>query len=95
MGTLEEKLDPQREPTVSRAKIYVELGDRIELRDTYQQTELNVQEEVERDGTVLLPMLGHVHVAGMTREEVEVLLREKYAPYFDLLDLYVKVHQRE
>jgi len=93
--TLEEKLAPKEEPTSSPAKIYVDLGDRIELRDNYQPTELNVLEEVERDGTVLLPILGHVHVAGMTREEVELFLREKYAPYFDVLDLYVKVHERE
>jgi polysaccharide biosynthesis/export protein len=40
--------------------------------------------QVESDGTVKLPMLGHVPVEGLTIREAETLLEEKYS------DVYVK-----
>lgn len=74
-------------------EIVVQIGDRLELRDDYHPQELNRIEEVARDGTVLLPELGHVRVAGLTRPEVEALLRKLYAAHYDQLSLWVRVRE--
>jgi polysaccharide export outer membrane protein len=46
---------------------------------------------VDIDGTVILPELGAVVVAGLTRTQIEALLMEKYSPYYDLLDIKVRI----
>ncbi len=72
-------------------EIIVAIGDRIELVDGYQPGEFEGTHTVDRDGTALLPQLGHVSVHGMSRTEVEDELRERYAAYYEMLDLYVRV----
>ena len=72
-------------------EIIVRIGDRIELHEGYGQLSGSETYDVDRDGTALLPVLGHVDVAGLTRAELEVLLRELYSPYYDQLDLYARV----
>ena len=83
---------PSRTP-VAPQPVVVELGDSIEVVSTYHPDELNATEALAGDGTVLLREIGHVLVAGLTRDEVEATLKEKYAPYYDSLDLHVKVHK--
>lgn len=70
---------------------WVAIGDRIGIDDPYQD-ELKIEsQEVDIDGTVILPELGAVVVAGLTRTQIEALLMEKYSPYFDLLDIKVRI----
>lgn len=70
---------------------YVTLGDKIQVSDSYNDAELRATAEVDIDGTVLLPEVGAVHVAGMTRSQIEAFLMEKYSPYYDLLDITVRI----
>jgi protein involved in polysaccharide export with SLBB domain len=70
---------------------YITIGDTLVVTDTYQPTELQANERVGIDGTVLLPVIGAVNVAGMTRTELESFLMDKYSPYYDLLDIKVRI----
>jgi len=71
---------------------WLAIGDRLEIDDAYND-ELDIPPtSVDIDGTVILPELGAVLVAGLTRTEVVALLMEKYSPYFDLLDIKVRIH---
>ncbi|MCB9916182.1 MAG: polysaccharide biosynthesis/export family protein [Planctomycetes bacterium] len=70
---------------------YITIGDVLVITDTYQPEELSATERVEIDGTVLLPEIGAVNVAGMTRTEIESMLMDKYSPYYDLLDVHVRI----
>lgn len=70
---------------------YITIGDTLVVTDTYQPEELRANERVAIDGTVLLPEIGAVNVAGMTRTEIEAFLMDKYSPYYDLLDIKVRI----
>jgi protein involved in polysaccharide export with SLBB domain len=70
---------------------WVAIGDRIQVTDSYHPDEIEANVEVDIDGTVLLPEIGTVQIAGRTRSEIEALLMEKYSPYYDLLDVKVKI----
>lgn len=72
---------------------WLAIGDQIEMADGYNEA-LNLAATVDIDGTVVLPELGAVRVAGLTRTGVEALLMEKYSPYFDSLDIKVKITTR-
>lgn len=72
---------------------WLAIGDQLEIADGYND-ELNLGATVDIDGTVVLPELGAVRVAGLTRTGVEALLMEKYSPYFDSLDIKVKITTR-
>ena len=74
---------------------YITIGDTLVVTDTYQPAELKANERVAIDGTVLLPEIGAVTVAGMTRTEIEAFLMDKYSPYYDLLDIHVRILSRE
>ncbi len=70
---------------------WVAIGDQISVTDTYHPTEIKGTFKVDIDGTVLLPEIGTVQVAGRTRSEIEALLMEKYSPYYELIDVKVKI----
>jgi len=70
---------------------WVAIGDRIQVTDSYHPDEIDANVAVDIDGTVLLPEIGTVQIAGRTRTEIEALLMEKYSPYYDLLDVKVKI----
>jgi len=70
---------------------YITIGDTLTVTDSYQPEDLRANERVAIDGTVLLPLIGAVNVAGMTRTEIEALLMEKYSPYYDLLDIKARI----
>ncbi len=74
---------------------YITIGDELVVTDTYQMEELRAKETVGIDGTVLLPEVGAVNVAGMTRTEIEALLMDKYSPYYDLLDIHVRIRSSQ
>jgi protein involved in polysaccharide export with SLBB domain len=70
---------------------WVNLQDRIAIEDSYNP-ELRIETAVvDIDGTVILPELGAVVVAGLTRTQIEALLTEKYSQYYDRLDIKVKI----
>ncbi len=69
---------------------YVTIGDTVQMQDAYHN-ELNQANEVEIDGTIVLPELGAVAVAGLTRTDLESLLTEKYSPYYEQLDIKVRI----
>jgi protein involved in polysaccharide export with SLBB domain len=70
---------------------WVAIGDSISITDEHHPDELDATLGIDIDGTVLLPVIGAVPVAGLTRSEIEALLMEKYSPYYDLLDIKVKI----
>ena len=71
---------------------YIRLDDTLEITDTWNPDELTLSGlVVDIDGTVVLPELGAVHVAGQTRSELEAYLLEKYSPYYTKLDIKVKI----
>ena len=70
---------------------WVAIGDTLVVSDAYNPELVLGGTQVDIDGTVLLPELGAVRVAGLTRTEIEALLMEKYSPYFDLLDIKVQI----
>jgi protein involved in polysaccharide export with SLBB domain len=50
---------------------YVAIGDSVSVTDSYND-ELSVTKQVDIDGTVLLPEIGAVTVAGYTRTELDI-----------------------
>src|ERR1035437_1178704 len=57
-------------------------------------TKGNLQYKVEYDGTVKLPLLGHVSLKGLTIRETEVLLEEKYSAFYNKPYVLVEVTNR-
>ncbi len=71
---------------------YITIDDTIEITDSYHPDELSLSGlVVDVDGTIVLPELGAVDVAGKTRSELEAYLLEKYSPYYTKLDIRVKI----
>ncbi|MBK7643981.1 MAG: polysaccharide biosynthesis/export family protein [Planctomycetes bacterium] len=70
---------------------YATIGDTISISDPYNKSELTLSKRIDIDGTILLPELGSVAVAGYTRTELEALLMEKYSPYYPQLDIKVDI----
>ena len=69
---------------------YVTIGDRVMFTDTYHP-EVSQQGVVDIDGTIMVPEAGPVHVAGLTRSEIEGLLTQKLSPYFTQTDIRVLI----
>ncbi len=70
---------------------YVTLGDTILINDAFNPELQGRAETVDIDGTIILPEIGAVVVAGKTRSELEAFLTQKYSPYFTDLDLEVRI----
>jgi protein involved in polysaccharide export with SLBB domain len=71
---------------------FITIDDTLEITDSYHPDELTLTGlVVDIDGTVVLPELGAVDVAGQTRSELEAYLLEKYSPYYTKLDIHVKI----
>lgn len=67
---------------------YVTLGDSFEYQDEYDE-DLGDTVTISIDGTVVLPQVGAVAVAGMTRTEIEALLTQRFAPFYERIDIKV------
>lgn len=74
----------------SEEEDYATIGDRIAYADNLQP-DLRGLDAVGIDGTITLPEVGTVHVAGMTRSELEALFQQKFAPYFERTDIQVTI----
>lgn len=72
---------------------YVTIGDTILMDDAYH-VELTQVQTVDIDGTIVLPEVGAVYVAGQTRTELEAFLMQKYSPYYPQLDIKVRLQTR-
>jgi len=70
---------------------YVSIGDTIQFMDTYNPDEVKGTQVVDIDGTILMPEVGAVWVAGYTRTELESYLTQKLAPYFVETDVKVQI----
>jgi protein involved in polysaccharide export with SLBB domain len=69
---------------------YVTIGDTVSITDAFH-LELTASQRVDIDGTIILPEIGAVHVAGQTRSELEAFLTQKYSPYFEQLKIDVRI----
>jgi protein involved in polysaccharide export with SLBB domain len=73
---------------------YVTIGDKVVYLDTLHPDELEGSAEVGIDGTILLPEVGSVAVAGLTKSEIAARLTERYSVYFEetqiVIDLKTK-----
>lgn len=69
---------------------YVTIGDTVTFADSYHQ-ELKGAGQVDIDGTIMIPEAGPVHVAGLTRSEIEGLLTQKLSPYYLETDIRVAI----
>lgn len=67
------------------------IGDRIQVTDCRHADSIEGDAYVDFDGTVSLPEIGCVSVAGHTASEIRTLLIERYGPYHDDLDLQVSI----
>jgi hypothetical protein len=74
---------------------FAAIGDTIRMRAAGENPELTLEKRVDLDGTILLPELGALPVAGYTCSELEQLLARKWAPYFPQLELHVEIVVRE
>lgn len=75
---------------------YIAIGDTVTVFDALHadQFPAGTGGKVEIDGTVLLPEVGAVHVAGYTRSNLEAYLTQVYSPYYDATDIKVKIATR-
>ncbi len=62
-------------------EVVIRVGDQLKIQD-FNNVGLDITERVARDGMVLVPDVGWVPVAGLTRAEVEKTLSEAYAPFY-------------
>jgi protein involved in polysaccharide export with SLBB domain len=69
---------------------YVTIGDSVNFADSYH-AELKGVGQVDLDGTIMVPEAGPVHVAGLTRSEIEGLLTQKLSPYYTETDIRVLI----
>ncbi|QDU67426.1 polysaccharide biosynthesis/export family protein [Engelhardtia mirabilis] len=67
---------------------YVSLGDSFVWTDEYDPT-LSGTGRVDIDGTIVLPQVGAVAVAGMTRSEIEAFLTQKLARFYPRVDIKI------
>ena len=69
---------------------YVTIGDGFSWFNEFDPS-INGQAQIDIDGTVVLPQVGSVHVAGMTRSELETYLSLQLSRYF--ADVNIRIQQ--
>lgn len=95
LGQVRELLERSRAAALEPLEhIVIGVGDVLELIDPYNET-LNVTRSVAADGQFLVPELGWVYLAGLTREEAEATLNQRLEDYFVETDVKVMVQQYE
>lgn len=60
---------------------YVTIGDGVTIFDV-NHPELDLNRTVGPDGTILMPEIGRIHIAGYTRSDLESVLAERYSAYY-------------
>ena len=69
---------------------YVLIGDRVGFTDNFNP-DVRGFRTVDVDGTIQLPEAGAVHVAGLTRNEIETLISQKLSAYYVDTDVRVEI----
>jgi protein involved in polysaccharide export with SLBB domain len=70
---------------------YLCIGDALTYVDTFNPEEVSGIAVVDIDGTITLPEVGPVPVAGLTRSGVETYITQKLSPYFVETDVRVQI----
>jgi len=70
---------------------YVSIGDRIRVFDVLNPEYINSDVVVQIDGSVLLPDIGSVRVAGFTRSDLRAVLTERFSLYYEENDIVVDI----
>lgn len=70
---------------------YVSIGDRVVVFDVLNPELIDATQTVRIDGKILLPEIGLVPVAGLTRNDLEAVLTERYSLYFEETDIVVDI----
>lgn len=70
---------------------YVSIGDTVTYVDIQNPDEVRGTERVDVDGTIQLPEVGSVWVAGLSREEVETYLNQKLSAYWSETSIKVSI----
>ncbi len=73
---------------------YATIGDTVVYEDARHPEELAGSQKVAIDGTILMPEVGAVRVAGLTRTEIEARLTERYSVYYDETDFVVDLRTK-
>jgi len=71
---------PHRVPPVPN--VIVAVGNRLRYADPIRPQEWSGEARVEADGTCLFPVVGRLSVAGLTRSELESLVRSRMKTFF-------------
>ncbi|MEZ6004158.1 MAG: polysaccharide biosynthesis/export family protein [Planctomycetota bacterium] len=61
---------------------YATIGDRVSYIDQMHPGEIRGNQVVQPDGTITVQEVGTVHVAGLTRSEIEAFLSERVSLYY-------------
>ena len=75
----------------SQEQNYISIGDAVTYFDALNPDILRGVERVDVDGTIQLPEVGAVWIAGLSREEAEVLLNQKLSAYFVETEIKVAI----
>ena len=70
---------------------YATVGDSVQYQDVLHPTEISGTQKVDIDGTILMPEVGIVHVAGFTRSDIEAVLQERYSAYYEHTNIVVQI----
>ena len=70
---------------------YATVGDSVQYQDVLHAGEISGTQKVDIDGTILMPEVGIVHVAGFTRSDIESVLQERYSVYYESTDIVVQI----
>ncbi|MDF1836948.1 MAG: polysaccharide biosynthesis/export family protein, partial [Planctomycetota bacterium] len=74
---------------------YATIGDSIKYQDKNHPGEIRGNQRVQPDGTINVQEIGTVHVAGLTRSEIEAFLSERVSLYYtDSADISVIISAR-
>lgn len=71
---------------------YISIGDTVTYVDALDPTVVRGVERVDIDGTIQLPEVGAVWVAGLTREEAETYFDQKLSAFFVETDVKVSIN---
>lgn len=73
---------------------YVSTGARIQVLDNAHPDDVTLDLTVSPDGTILVPFVGRMYVAGLSRSQLESYLTERLSPYFlDPPEIYTEISE--
>ena len=77
---------------VDPEQIVLHVGDRVTVSDVLcHLSPVSVTDEIDRAGLLLLPDLGRVRLAGLSRPGAETLLNERYREYYEEVEIVIEV----